>query len=317
MPNIITHYLFAAQVKSTLQSKKLLTAINRYPDEFIIGSNGPDFLFFYKYFSKQARAVEIRELGNLFHSSHINDFYRIALTAVKNERDEALRSGMMSYVAGHLCHWALDSTAHPYIFYRTGDCQGQSASWHHRFESMLDTMMLKKILNTDVKAYDYPKLASRGVQSVEIIAKIYCPIIQEVFKMSVTTKEIQDALSDWEFLQKVLHDPHRVKFTLLKPFEKAVRHPWLFSGNVVPVKIDPTYDVLNEAHTLWKYPADPHRTSHESFMELFDKAVILANEVIMNMDDVDECLHLLDNRTYDSGVQPGVKMVEFDCIYEK
>ena len=52
-------------------------------------------------------------------------------------------------------------------------------------------------------------------------------------------------------------------------------------------------------------------------MDLFEKAKKLAGKVIQAMDNVNECLLILDDRTYDSGVKPGIAMTAFDLIYEE
>lgn len=317
MPNIITHYLFAESVKHEIKNQKTLAAIKEYPNEYIIGSNGPDFFFFYHFFSQKAADVRFRNYGSVLHSSHVNDFYQLAIEAMHKENDPDVQEAMCSYIAGHLCHWALDSTAHPYIFYRTGDCKGYSASLHHRFESMMDTMMLKKLLDTDIRKFHFPSLTRSGLISDRVITNVYKPIIKAVFNDDITQQDIRDALNDWEKLQRWLYDPKGLKIKIIKQYEKIKHQPWLFSGNVVPVRIDERYDILNENHSLWKYPADPTRESHESFMDLFEKACLLAGKCINVMDNVNECLLILDDRTYDSGVKPGSSMSEFDIIYKE
>lgn len=317
MPNIITHYLFAESVKREITDSKTLAAIKEYPNEYIIGSNGPDFFFFYHFFSQKKEDVAFRNYGSVLHSSHINDFYRIALEAMKAERDPDVQEAMRSYIAGHLCHWALDSTTHPYIFYRTGDCRGYSASMHHRFESMMDTMMLKKLLDTDIRKFHFPSLSRSGLISDRVITNVYQPVIKAIFNDEITQQDIRDALADWEKLQRWLYDPKGWKTKILKLYEKGKHQPWLYSGNVVPTLIDSRYDVLNEKHTRWVYPADPSRESCESFMELFEKAVTLAGKVIHSMDHVNECLGILDDITYDTGVKPNQEMVEFDILYKE
>ena len=106
MPSIITHGLFAKNVLDHLNDKKLIQIIKKHPREFIIGSNGPDFFFFYKIFNSKAK--KIRDVGNFVHSLSINDFFLNAFEIIENEEDLILKEAMTSYMIGHLCHWALD-----------------------------------------------------------------------------------------------------------------------------------------------------------------------------------------------------------------
>ena len=47
MPNIITHTIFAEKVLNALSDNKYKTMILNHKEEFLIGANGPDFLFFH------------------------------------------------------------------------------------------------------------------------------------------------------------------------------------------------------------------------------------------------------------------------------
>lgn len=316
MPNIITHYLFATSVKKKLNNEEVLNAIKEYPQEYTIGSNGPDFLFFYHFFSKSEEYGKVRKIGNELHGGYINKFYEMALNAYRQERDEDVRQAMLSYLAGHLCHWALDSTTHPYIFYRTGDCHGKSASMHHRFESMMDAMMLKNLLDTDIRKFPYYSLARSGLISDRVISNIYEPVARELFQVQLGKSEIRDCLAEWERILKLTYDPKGWKAKVVGLYEKKVNHPYLYRGNIVPASIDPTYDVLNEKKMEWNYPVDEARKSNASFMELFNEAIDLAIDCINAIYDEDKLMNLLDDKTYDMGVSGNREMVSFDLIYK-
>ena len=154
MPNIITHKIFAEEVLKQLEKQDIRSIIEKHPQSYYIGSNGPDFLFFSH--SKPWEAYKshvLNHLGSRMHATHINAFYETALRCVKAQENIQIKETMMAYLFGHLCHWALDKTTHPYIFYRTGNCKGKSAGYHHRFESMMDTMMLEKYKGINIKEF--------------------------------------------------------------------------------------------------------------------------------------------------------------------
>lgn len=313
MPNIITHGLFAKAVYDQLNQPLLKKTITEYPREFIIGSNGPDFLFFYRLFQKKHE--NIRAIGNRLHSSNTNDFYGLALDIIEKCEDKTLKDAMTSYIAGHLCHWALDSHTHPYIFYKTGAYSGPSASMHHRFESMLDAMMLKKIKNESIKTFRFYLLAKQSEYSVKAISALYVPIVKQIFEIEISEKEIKDALNDWYKIQTWLYDPKGIKTKLLRQYEKKVNWPWLFSGNVVPFEIDNTYDILNEQKKEWKMPTDDTKTSKESFMEIYHRAKHDVIEILNCLDDKEKVVSLLHNASYDTGESELKEMKYFDLIY--
>lgn len=47
MPNIITHKLFAEEVYKRTKKKDIKDLLEKHFQIYYIGSNGPDFLFFY------------------------------------------------------------------------------------------------------------------------------------------------------------------------------------------------------------------------------------------------------------------------------
>ena len=157
MPNIITHTVFAEDVLYSILSPRLKELIKEELPLFYIGSNGPDFLFFYHVKPWEAhKSHKLNRLGSKVHKQGINAFYEEAISCIKHQRNRRIQQRMFVYLLGHLCHWALDKTTHPYIFYRTGNCKGQSASYHHRLESMIDTeMLLRKKQKTIVQYPPY------------------------------------------------------------------------------------------------------------------------------------------------------------------
>lgn len=324
MPNIITHKLFAQEVLEQLSKQDIKKIIENHPHIFYIGSNGPDFLFFSHIKPWTAyKSHKLNRLGSRMHATHINEFYRVALSCIQEQKDEATKETMLAYLFGHLCHWALDKTTHPYIFYRTGNCKGLSAGYHHRFESMMDTMMLYRFTGLDIKDYKSYEICDFDDAMLKAIARIYVPVARRVYHQDIKVHELREALTSWRDVQKLLYDPTNTKYCVLKGIETITRQPWKISGNIVKRKIDERYDVLNEQHNLWKHPCDEHCTSNASFLDLFQKAISSAVCVIEKAygcveygGDIEGVLEELDDAAYDSGMRGEREMKFFDILYE-
>ena len=313
MPSIITHGLFAKNVFNNLKDEQLVQIIKNNPREFIIGSNGPDFFFFYKIFNSKAK--NIRDVGNLVHSMKINDFFINAFEIIDQEENKELKEAMTSYIIGHLCHWALDSCAHPYVFYKTGAYSTITESWHHRFESMIDTILLKNMKNESIKTFKFYLLAKQSKNTLDVISKIYIPTVKKLYDVEITRKHIKDALNDWYQILSFVYDPHKSKIKLLKTYEKIKNSPWLYSGNVIPVDIDDTYDVLNTKKDTWCYPTDKDKKSNESFMEIYERAKDLILDILNNINDKDYMFSHINNASYDTGESEIKELMYFDYIY--
>lgn len=325
MPNIITHKIFGEEVLKKLNRKEILNMIQHHEHLFYIGTNGPDFLFFHHAAPWEAwKDKTLDHLGSAVHREGVNEFYREAIQCIKEQKDNHVKEAMTVYLCGHLCHWALDQTTHPYIFYCTGDCKGASAGLHHRFESMLDTQMLKRFHNTQIADYPYYDICNYDEEMLKAISRIYVPVASKVFHTEILVNQIRESLDSWKKLQVLLYDPTKKKYNLLKKIEKVIHKPWYISGNIVKNEIDEDYDILNESHKQWIHPCDHTLVSNASFLELFEEATDLACEVItcliscvLKNENSDSLCAILKDRAYDTGMTPDKKMEYFNVIYDE
>lgn len=325
MPNIITHKIFAEEVLKKMKKKDIQAIIRKYPQIYYIGSNGPDFLFFshikpWEVFKDHTLNV----IGSQLHASHVNDFYIIALRCIDEQDNKDIKEMMMSYLFGHLTHWALDKITHPYIFYKTGNCKGESAGLHHRFESMMDTMMLAKFKGISIKNYRSSEICEFDDNILRAISRIYIPVSKEIFNKDIKVNQIRETLQSWHDVQNLLYDPNNIKYSVLKGVEGVLRKPWLISGNVVKAKIDNRYDILNEEKNIWVHPCDDSIQSNASFIELFDEAIDIANSIIEKaygcieyQSNIQNVIEELNDEAYDTGLPGNREFKYFDIIYKK
>lgn len=324
MPNIITHKIFAEEVLKKMNKHDIRSMIERHPQIFYIGSNGPDFLFFSHIKPWESyKSHALNRLGSAMHAHSINAFYETAIECIRAQKHEDVKERMSVYLFGHLCHWALDKTTHPYIFYRTGNCRGISAGLHHRFESMMDTMMLEKYRGLSIRDYPCYEICEYDEDILKAIARIYVPAARRVYHHEVKVHDIRETLNSWYDVQKLLYDPGNIKYPLLKGFETVVRKPWAVSGNVVRPVVDERYDVLNEEHAIWKHPCDDTITSNASFLDMFNEAIETAVRVVdkaygcIEYDaDVHSVLDILQDAAYDTGMDGKRELKYFDIIYD-
>lgn len=325
MPNIITHKIFAEEVYKKTTKKDIKDLLEKHFQIYYIGSNGPDFLFFYHAKPWEAyKDHSLNEIGSRLHAQGINAFYESAVESVQREKDPYIKESELAYLMGHLCHWSLDMMTHPYIFHRTGDCKGLSAGLHHRFESVMDAMMLKKYHDLDIADYRSYEICAFDEEMLKAIARIYVPAVKHTFASEIKVYQLREALTSWGDIQRLLYDPKHTKIKVLKGMEKIMRRPWLISGNVVPRKIEEDFDILNEKKKVWFHPCDDTQCFHDSFQELFDKAVdqavVLLEKVYGCVEygaSVDGLLQLLDDRAYDSGMKGNPEMKHFQIIFEE
>lgn len=316
MPNIITHTLFAEDVQKLLDNENFK---NRR-QLFNVGSNGPDFLFFHRVtpgsFMKKA---PLRKMGNALHSSHVNEFYADLVHHIREQKNESLKEDMIAYGAGHLCHWALDSTAHPYIFYRTGRCIKRSADRHHRFESLLDAAMLKIKNGETIKTFNPAmEVCDLTESEMKVIVNVYYPILREIFDEDIRPSMVRESLQNWKTMQQIFHDPDGKKVSALQKVEKLFGMENKFSGFGVPPVVEDNIDLLNLLHSQWRNPVTGEIFT-ESFLDLYDealhKAVTAIELFLLAIEDPsreEEFLDFLADRNYDTGMDTDEGMQYFD-----
>ena len=325
MPNIITHVLFAQDVAKNEKNTEITAIIDRNPHLFAIGANGPDFLFFSHAKPWESyKSHALNRLGSKMHAQKINAFYDEAIHCITRQTVTNVRKDMMAYLFGHLCHWALDMVTHPYIFYRTGDCKGKSASYHHRMESMIDAIVLKEKRSMSIKDWHSYDICTFDEDMLKAIARIYVPCSKQVYGTEVKVHDLRETLTSWREVQKLLYDPNGRRYKMINTVEKVMRQKWKISGSIVPSQIDEHYDVMNMKKRFWLHPCDSSISSNASFFDLYEEAIDIAMKAIeaayaciIDGEDSNILCDVLKDRAYDTGMSEGHLMQYFDIIYEE
>lgn len=122
MPDIVVHTKFGAEVLGRLSLE-----VERRIYDF--GLLGPDPYLFYRWYVPPFRN-RVNGYSSAMHRERTGEFLTELARRSKGDR------GVFSYLCGFLCHYALDSTAHPYI----NEKAGHSAAVHMAVEHKLDKL---------------------------------------------------------------------------------------------------------------------------------------------------------------------------------
>lgn len=309
MPSLITHALFAQDV---------LDALHLHPAPLeksacFAGAQGPDFLFYHNAAPLRGRIgpSRLRQLGSLLHREKTDAFYRSALESIWKETDPAFRAAMEYYVCGHLCHWALDCTVHPYVYARVGWGSLAASSRHHRFESQLDTIWLKEKTGLSIRQRPAQSFLDDRRCVADVCASVYLPAARATAGLNIDAASIENAWKDFKADERMFHDPSANKARRLSYLEKLTGLTDLASGFIIPASSNDFQDVLNSDHRSWVDRADG-RTRRESFFELYDLALTRARQAIRWFRTA--CAHpelsrrflaYLQDRDYEKGVSGG------------
>ncbi len=309
MPDMMTHAFLALDVMNNLSNKEV---IEENKEVFLIGAQGPDPYFYYNFYPWK-NSSNIPDFGGIMHSSKTRDFFLTYLEYLKtNYSDEGL-----AFILGWMCHYSLDTNAHPYVFYVTGIYEGDVETRKYRgnhlaLEKGIDSIFLRN-KGIDSNKYNPAKKTFTLFEIPESVTNILDLTIFKVYQ------EIDMGLMydyGYKHFKKSInilqHDPRGIKKRLVKIldfFDRKGTHVYetlSYYDNVLP-----NVDYLNLEKKDWKHPTDGE-ISNESFMELYEKAIKKASHMIEETlkhieDDTISVDDLFENFGYDKGKDCTIK----------
>lgn len=272
MPACLTHHQFAQEVRTRLAQPV------PNPCAYAWGAQGPDFLFCHRYL-RSATKKGVRSLkvyGSALHKTQPSLTLN-ALRAFLNGRENP---AYRSYIMGFLCHYALDSTAHPYVNARA-EALAQERPWenastmHGEVEAALDAIVLRwktGALSSEVKlGAMFPKNESVQRQ----IACLYREILFTLYGTDVPETELYKATRDAHLIFTACTDRTGLKRALFRRLEQG--KPGWVTSHLVPITEDPEPDFANEGRASWRWG---EVSGNETFFELYAQALELAVQLI-------------------------------------
>ena len=160
MPSTYAHRRFGADVLQQLPAA-LQDQIGKNRALFDVGLHGPDLLFYYH----AAKSNPVSALGNAMHEQPGRVFFERARGVVRQAKD---RDAALAYALGFVCHFALDSTCHPYVEAYTR----QSGVSHCEIETEFDDMLLRRD-GHDPKSFFTASHIRPTAENARVIAPFY------------------------------------------------------------------------------------------------------------------------------------------------
>lgn len=136
MPDVAVHNAMGKQVLARL-ALEIAGMID--PDIFSAAVMGPDFYQCYRFFLPRRFRHGIRKRSDIMHISQTGAF--LVELAKAGQRPE-----VFSFLAGFLCHYALDSTVHPFVNREADRLQAATGrrDLHTAIEHRLDVLELQR-----------------------------------------------------------------------------------------------------------------------------------------------------------------------------
>lgn len=144
MPAFFSHFLCGEESLKFIDKTEIKNTVDKHKNTFVLGTQGPDFFYFHRIHFWTDKG-SLYYIGTLFHKEIISQFFELSLDYIMN-RPDSEKEVLLAYLYGYVCHYALDTEAHPYVFYKTGFARkGEKSSkfkiYHRKFEYAIDVLM--------------------------------------------------------------------------------------------------------------------------------------------------------------------------------
>lgn len=314
MPAILTHDLFGRGVLQDVSSLLgLRTAEER--DAFLLGNQGPDPLF---YLAIDPLMHKWSSLGNAMHETSPARLL-LAMREAAWRLDGRERQLARAYVAGFACHWLLDSTVHPLVYFWQGGLtragvpgldESAAPRVHAEVERDLDEATLYRLTGRTVARWvphERALAASRAVLAA--VDKVYFYMALWVFGRAVDPRTFSVAVREFRLVQRVFDSPGGEKRRVLGALERAVtRAPFsLVESMSHRDRASEVSDFDNREHRGWENPFT-HERSRDSFWDLCEaaraRALPVIDELINGAPDLADARRITGDVNFEGAVTP-------------
>ena len=253
MPYNFTHALvgLTALANADAAVNRIVTSCR---DAFLIGTMGPD-PYFGDAMPRPLFAHCRVDLAEKLHTIDARDLFASMLPLAASS--DACRA----YTLGFLCHFLLDTNAHPYIEARFPGAE------HTPGEIRMDLLIADRIGNPNVPRRPRAFYATEHLAELD---SLHASLARSLFSID-SVGAFSRSYRKWIAVNSLSYDPENRKLRFFGALEKPLKIDGKLTGYLVARHADPD-DLLNLAHTVWRAPWDETRIRTKSMVDLFDHA---------------------------------------------
>ena len=303
MPDPFTHYIFGQQVLKQLPPE---ITENIRSDVFNRALQGPDPFSCLNFYGGKHRAL--RNRSSIMHKEKSGAFLVETACQAQAEPSPAL----FSFLAGFLCHYALDRVAHPYIICKGGEAFGDKAtlphrSGHVRMERAIDCHYLRAHFKKEPWKTDFPRRIFQPNRYPEELRAQIDRIFHRIYGWEQGFDTFNAALRDEAIFYKMMLDPWGIVRLLLRPLrtKKTLYAAYsYYKSEPDPAQVD----YLNQSRASWQHPFATEQCFNASFSELFEQsrreaaAMIDAAYRFVFLNDPIDLKSVFEDKNYSTGL---------------
>lgn len=279
MPAILTHDFFGRDAEELVSAQVNLISKDAH-DAFMLGCQGPDPLF---YLVVDPHIRTSCRVGDLMHAESPAKL----LLALHDALSMCTRSELpvaRAYAAGFVCHYLLDSAAHPLVFAQEravcaagvdGLDESDHSIVHAEIERDLDEMVLYTKLHETIATYrPYVNVLRASDATLSIIDKLYFYMSLWTYSRTLQMDTYTHAVRSFRLVQRAFWSPTGKLTNAIAVPDRLVRHTRYSLAKAMShrVRAQESSPFANHEHRPWVHPGTGE-TSTESFWDLYEEAL--------------------------------------------
>ncbi|MGI5884793.1 MAG: zinc dependent phospholipase C family protein [Candidatus Spyradocola sp.] len=297
-------YAHERLAKAAAQDLAMAPAVYENFSAFLVGSNGPDPLFFRVIWRFEDGGFGVRKLGTHLHEERCGRFVRELV-------DQANTPAQRAYALGFLCHYALDQIIHPFVHWQCrkgGDFSMEGG--HGYLEEAMDSALYRKdhpeanSLEPPVMDFGVFLLEPRAEEEIDELLRT---AIRRVYGgRKIARGEFCKAFDRVRWAKRYLMHPTPRKLRFWHGMETLLHMECLITSHCSPLVL-PACDFLNEKHVEWTDDRTPDFSSRESVWDLLARAqeravayMVCAQEIWTGDRTGEDLQRLTRNRSFSS-----------------
>lgn len=273
MADFVAHHLFGKQAAEVFPqpAQRLIT---QRPACYFWGCQGPDPLFY----RKILLGSPLHKTGNRMHSEKTDELFFALSRGVKCLSGDA-RDIAGAYFYGFLCHYALDSEIHPYVYcrqeqIRSADEKLSASAVHCQIESDIDSELYLREYGVPVTEFEPGAHYTLSLEEKAVLSALLRMVLLTVYGEDVPTRDLRRSFEEMLAWEEFLYSDSRMVYYGAQKLERLYGRGALLTGHMNVER--PEWDCMNEGHDPWNNLWTPGETRTESVRELLGLARIRA-----------------------------------------
>lgn len=285
MPATVTHAYFGMDVYNNLPIGLKELLMDEKKDLRMFAQGMDPFFFYHKISLKNGKKQQ--DFALYFHTNKTREFFINLVNYIKYNNYYQIPD-VMAYLYGFIAHYVLDSTIHPYVFYKTGEWKKTDKETykyrglHHNMEVFLDNYLISKREQEKVHSFKFYDYCFEFKHFSKELEEVIDYAFKETFGINEMSNFYKQALKDMHFALKYFrYDKTGVKRMVYTTCE-AITPKSFFPFSVISYHIstDDKKNYLNLNKEEWCHPCLKREKHTDSFDELYDKSLQEALDII-------------------------------------